>query len=180
MFRLRCSGENEKEEKSHRERIRRILNGLREKQWNIAIAESSAGGQLAADLTESVPGASDVVAGSAVCYQLEAKRRVLGLTEVEEWNVVSDTTAWAMAGAARRVYNAHVGVGTTGYLDGSYRAYWAIQLPLSPGGDPTAIATTLSGGYSFDPDLPDGRATNRRILVNQVLDMLDVTLGLKG
>lgn len=102
-----------------------IVDGLRRRGWRIAFAESCTGGRLAADLT-TVSGSSDVVAGSAVCYQIDAKRRVLDL-DVDETTVVSDQTARRMARAAMRIFGAQVGVSSTGYLDGPCReAYWAV------------------------------------------------------
>lgn len=113
-----------------------LLQNLRECGLTVAFAESCTGGRLCADLT-TVPGSSDVVVGSAVCYQLAAKRKVLGLEDVDEQNVVSGQTALAMATATRRLFGADFGVATTGYLSPHESngqawepaAYWAIAGP---------------------------------------------------
>lgn len=103
-----------------------IVDRFRELGLNVAFAESCTGGRLAADLT-TVPGSSDIVAGSAVCYQLEAKHRVLGLDEVTEDDVVSEETARKMAFACRRLFDVEIGVGTTGLLDGNApHAFFAV------------------------------------------------------
>jgi PncC family amidohydrolase len=98
----------------------------------VGFAESCTGGRLSADLT-TVPGSSSVVMGSLVCYQLEAKRRILGI-QVSEDNVVSDQTAKAMVDAARRKFETDITVATTGYIDpsqpGGAHAYWAIIRPV--------------------------------------------------
>jgi nicotinamide-nucleotide amidase len=62
------------------------------------------------------PGASDVVKGAVVAYQLEVKRDVLGLPAhvLDTAGPVSAEVAVAMADGVRRVLNADVGVATTG------------------------------------------------------------------
>lgn len=146
----------------------RVVNALRARDWFIAFAESCTGGQLAADLT-TVPGSSTVVTGSAVCYQLRAKHALLNLTDVTERTVVSEPTARRMAEAARQLFGAHVGVGTTGYLDCERRAFWAIAIPI--GGDKV---TVLSGGKVFDES--SSRDENRRALCRDVLTMIETVV----
>ena len=109
----------------HRD-IPAILYGLRESGRTIGFAESCTGGRLSADMT-TVPGSSDIVKGSLVCYMIEAKRLILGLGNVNENNVVSKQTALEMAWSAQGMFKADIGVGTTGYLDGEEpHAYYAI------------------------------------------------------
>src|SRR6059036_1381899 len=62
--------------------------------WTIACAESLTGGGVGARLT-SVPGASRSFLGSAVAYSIEAKERVLGVSEVtlKEHGPVSEACA---------------------------------------------------------------------------------------
>jgi nicotinamide mononucleotide (NMN) deamidase PncC len=147
----------------------RVVAALRARGWTVAFAESCTGGQLAADLT-TVPGSSEVVVGSAVCYQLRAKHTILGLTDVTEQDVVSSMTAMKMAEAARRIFGADVGVGTTGYLDGERRAFWALAIPIGDG-----LATVLSGSKTFSERA--SRAQNRRGVCHDVLDYLLTTAG---
>ena len=49
-----------------------IIGVIRARNFTIAFAESCTGGRLSADLT-TVPGSSDVVTDSAVCYQTRTK-----------------------------------------------------------------------------------------------------------
>lgn len=97
--------------------LKAIVDGLREKEMTVAFAESCTGGRLSADLT-TIPGASDVIMGSLVVYQIVAKKRILGLANVTESNVVSPQTAKEMAAAARELFGSTICIATTGYLDG--------------------------------------------------------------
>jgi nicotinamide-nucleotide amidase len=88
---------------------------LRSAGATIACAESLTGGALAARLA-AAPGASDYLLGSAVVYQPEAKRELLGVTE-ETLNgpgVVSRGCAAEMAAGARRRFGSDVAVSLTG------------------------------------------------------------------
>ena len=98
------------------ETIERIVLRLcRERGWNLGTAESATGGMVAERLT-SVPGASEVFAGSVVAYTPALKTTLLGVPPevLEEEGVVSEVTALAMAegGAAR--LGADVVVAVTG------------------------------------------------------------------
>lgn len=148
----------------HSSLLELIIQGFAKKGWSLAFAESCTGGRLSADLT-TVPGSSDVVAGSAVCYQLQAKRKVLGIDYVNENNVVSQYIAQDMAVAARKLYGAHVGVGTTGYLDGdSPEAYWSIVY------ENAGEVPFLWKHVTFSAYAP--RSLNREILVEKVMHAL--------
>lgn len=147
-----------------------IVNGLRARNLTIAFAESCTGGRLSADLT-TVPGSSDVVMGSAVCYQLAAKHKILGLTDVTEETVVSMRTAKGMASAAQTLYGADIGVGTTGYLDGDDRhAFWAMRGPAL--NDPLKIPHI--DGWRIDFPRDSSRETNREILIRAVMEGLTI------
>lgn len=152
---------------THRD-VPAIIHGLRDGGLTIAFAESCTGGRLAADLT-TVPGSSDVVVGSAVCYQLRAKREILGLGYVTEDNVVSERTATDMALRAREMFGADVGVATTGWLDGQRRAFWAAAGPLkNPDGTPHVHAHLLE----FPAESP--RDNNREIVIRAVMESLTI------
>jgi len=147
-----------------------ILDGLRERGLTIAFAESCTGGRLAADLT-TIPGSSDVVAGSAVCYQISAKHKVLGLTFVNEDNVVSERTAKAMAFATQKLYGVDIGVATTGLLDGDDpHAYWAMKGPVLE--DP--IKNQHLGAWRIDFPKDASRDLNREIIVRAVMEGLTI------
>ena len=145
--------------------ISAIIHGLREEGLTIGFAESCTGGRLAADLT-MVPGSSDVVAGSVVAYKISAKRDLLGLSNVNDENVVSAQTAADMAEGALPAFMADIGVGTTGYLDGDRpEAFWSITAPNLKSGP-----IVMSRHLVFPKD--STRENNREIVVQSVMEAL--------
>ncbi len=78
-------------------------------------AESCTGGLIAALLT-SVPGSSNWFKGSVVAYSNEVKEKVLGADPaiLEKHGAVSEETAIAMAGGARRLLNVDYALAVTG------------------------------------------------------------------
>jgi PncC family amidohydrolase len=153
-----------------------VVGLLRDRNLTIGFAESCTGGRLAADLT-TVPGSSEVVRGSFVTYQLEGKRRMLKLDEVNDRNVVSDETARKMAEATQRVLETDVVVAVTGYLnpdtEGGPHAFVAFRWPESDKG----VKFTLAGVTRLT--FPEGttRAENRDKVVGFVFDELKRILG---
>jgi nicotinamide-nucleotide amidase len=81
----------------------------------LACAESLTGGAVGARIT-SVPGASAYFRGSAVVYDADSKRSVLGVSNatMESVGVVSEECAREMASGARRVFGADVALALTG------------------------------------------------------------------
>jgi nicotinamide-nucleotide amidase len=88
---------------------------LKARRKSVAAAESLTGGSLAVRLT-SAPGSSEFFKGSAVCYTVEAKRDLLGVSKetIDGPGVVSEECAREMAQGARRVFDADIGVALTG------------------------------------------------------------------
>lgn len=88
---------------------------LRSRGSTIALAESCTGGTLARMIT-SVPGSSDYFKGGVVAYNNEVKSEILHVDPkvIEEFNVVSQEVAQAMATAARRLFGADWAISTTG------------------------------------------------------------------
>ena len=81
----------------------------------LATAESLTGGRLAALMTE-IPGSSEVYRGGVVSYATDLKVEVLDVPQalVEQYGVVSEECARAMAHGVRRLTGATYGVSTTG------------------------------------------------------------------
>jgi competence/damage-inducible protein CinA-like protein len=81
----------------------------------LACAESITGGGLGQRITD-VAGISEVFAGSAVCYTAESKRALLGVSQatIDGPGVVSRECAAEMAEGARRIFDADLGLSTTG------------------------------------------------------------------
>ena len=88
---------------------------LRDRGWRIATAESATGGQIGVRLS-SVPGASDVYAGSVTAYAPDIKVALLGVSDelIADAGVVSEDVAIAMAAGAASTMTAEVAIGVTG------------------------------------------------------------------
>jgi len=137
----------------------------------IACAESLTGGAVASALV-AVPGASDAVAGGVVAYTIAAKVRVLGVNAaiIEDYGVVSEEVALAMARRARELFGASAGVGTTG-----------VAGPASHGGKPAGTVCVASVGPAgeFATTAVHGgdRAAVREHAVGDALALLALALG---
>lgn len=81
----------------------------------VGTAESLTGGKVCEALVE-VPGASAVVRGGVVAYDVEVKQRTLGVPAdlLDQEGPVSHAVASAMARGARRLLGADYAVATTG------------------------------------------------------------------
>ena len=91
---------------------------LRRRGLKIVLAESCTGGAVAAALT-SVPGVSEVFAGSLVTYREDSKRRWIGVDAeaIVKDTAVSAAVAHMMArGALRQTPEADKAVSITGHL----------------------------------------------------------------
>ncbi len=93
----------------------RVVELFAEQGKTIATAESCTGGLVGERIT-SVPGASRVYLGGAVCYSNEMKTRLLGVKEetLEKFGAVSRETAAEMARGARERTGADFAVALTG------------------------------------------------------------------
>lgn len=87
---------------------------LRDLHLTVAVAESAAGGLIAAELSR-LPGSSAYFRGSVVAYDDQSKTHILGIPEqlFVEHGSVSPQACVAMAEAARRVFGADIGLGET-------------------------------------------------------------------
>jgi nicotinamide-nucleotide amidase len=100
------------EDESLEEAVVRLLD---DRDRTLACAESITGGGVGARIT-SVPGSSEVFAGSAVVYRNEAKVAVLGVSQatLDGPGPVSEACALEMAAGARKVYRTDLGLSLTG------------------------------------------------------------------
>ncbi len=92
-----------------------VMKLLRRRGWRLAAAESCTAGLVGARLTR-VPGSSSVFAGAAVCYDDDAKRRLLSVSSkiLEHHGAVSAATSRAMARGAAALFETALGVSVTG------------------------------------------------------------------
>jgi nicotinamide-nucleotide amidase len=88
---------------------------LRSAGATVALAESCTGGWIAQRLT-AVPGSSAYFLGGAVAYDDRVKVELLGVDreEIARHGAVSEAVARALAGGARRRFDADYGLGVTG------------------------------------------------------------------
>ena len=86
--------------------------------WTLAVAESLTAGQVQARVG-SISGASNFFAGGLTAYSLEQKVRHLGVERrgASAVNCVSARVAEEMARGVCALFNAQVGVATTGYAE---------------------------------------------------------------
>jgi len=122
--------------------VGRLLGGAGR---TLGVAESLTGGLVASRIV-SVPGASDWFRGGVVAYASDVKRNVLG---VADGPVVSSEAAAEMAGRAREVLGADVGLATTGVAgpaeqEGRLVGTVFVGLAL-PGEAPEAVEMHLPG-----------------------------------
>ena len=106
----------------------------------LACAESCTGGLIAASCT-GVAGSSEWFEGAFVTYQLTAKSRVLGVSELtlQRWGAVSEPTACEMAIGALDHCDADIAVSVTGIAGptggdimhpvGTVWFAWALRMP---------------------------------------------------
>lgn len=97
-----------------------IVKIFTEKNLKLCAAESCTGGMVASSIV-SVPKASAMFLGSAVCYCDEAKVSMLGVKRhtIEKYFAESAECASEMARGALNAFNADAAVATSGFLDGN-------------------------------------------------------------
>lgn len=136
----------------------------------IATAESLTAGMVSAALG-SVPGASAVLQGGAVTYQNQIKVDVLGVDpgRIAETGAVDADVARRMAEGARRVFDADLGVSTTGAAGPEPHAGKAVGTVFVAVASP---AGTRVKEYLFDGD----RESVRRQACSAALDLLGAVL----
>lgn len=98
----------------------KLISALKSRGYTLSAGESCTGGLFVSGLI-GISGASDVIGASFVTYSEAAKRRILGVKQetLARYGVVSEQVAAEMASGAARAGGADIGVGITGYADGS-------------------------------------------------------------
>lgn len=141
-----------------------LFDFLLDNKLTIAVAESCTGGNIAAKIV-SVSGASKVFKGSTVTYAIESKQNILGIDPaiLKTHSDVSEETAVAMAKNVKRIFNADIGVSTTGYLEGEEQYFFSA---ISDSQDTKANRFNL----------PYGRKLNSNLAVSTTLQFLIRTI----
>ena len=144
---------------------------LKSRGETIAVAESSAGGLIAASLL-SVGGASAYFLGGAVVYTRVARRGLVSITDADMAGLRPSTEAYALL-LARRIRQRHASVwgigesgasGPTGNRYGDAAGHCCIGIA-----GPVDIAVTLETGSSE-------RAENMRLFAARALATLEATI----
>jgi PncC family amidohydrolase len=106
------------------QKIKKILEILRKRNWTIGIMESCTGGAIANAVT-NIPGASDVFGIGKVTYSIKAKIEA-GVEEkiIKKFGVYSKETAKDMAGKIE----GNVGVGITGNMNEPAEVFVAVRV----------------------------------------------------
>ena len=88
---------------------------LRERDWTIAVAETTTGGLISARIV-SVPGSSAYYERGVIAYSALSKSEMLGIDEkvMDVYGAVSAEAACAMAKGVRKVSGADLGLAETG------------------------------------------------------------------
>jgi nicotinamide-nucleotide amidase len=102
-----------------------LFDLLKKESLKIAVAESCTGGNIAANIV-SLSGASSVFKGSTVTYAIESKQKVLGVLQetLDKHTDVSKETATEMSENVRKLFNAEIGLSTTGFLEGAEQYFF--------------------------------------------------------
>lgn len=97
------------------ELLKSVVQGLADKKFTVATAESCTGGLVAKLLTD-FSGASTIFLGSVVAYSNHAKSKLLGVAPdlLSAHGAVSEAVAAAMAQNVRQILGADFGLSITG------------------------------------------------------------------
>jgi len=95
--------------------LQRLLEGAKELEISLGVAESCTGGRIAAELT-SLSGISEVFRGGVTAYSNEVKMRLLSVREstLNSCGAVSSEVAIEMARGAAQTLDANIGLSVTG------------------------------------------------------------------
>jgi PncC family amidohydrolase len=141
----------------------------------IAVAESSAGGLIAAVLL-AVPGASAYFLGGAVVYTKTARAALLGVGDAEMQGLRPSTEAYAQLNArrVRERHNATWGLGETGATGPTGNRYGD-----AGGHTCIAIAGPVERAITLETGSAD-RQANMLAFVRRALELLDEAIPAKS
>lgn len=153
----------------------RIAQRLKDRRETVAVAESSAGGLIAASLL-AVPGASAYFIAGAVVYTRPARRSLMGLADSDMTGIRSSSEPYAMllARTSRTRHGADWGLAETGASGPTGNSYGDAAghscLAVSHGGE---------GAYEKVITLETGhgdRVANMRIFARTALELFEQAL----
>lgn len=96
----------------------RLIELCNQQKISLAVAESVTVGRIQS-LVGLSSGASDIFAGGVTAYNIDQKVKLLGVdrTHAQEVDCVSDKVASQMAAGVTAMFQADIGVATTGYAE---------------------------------------------------------------
>lgn len=143
---------------------------LRRAGLTIAVAESVTAGMVCSRITD-VPGSSDYFLGGAVTYSIDSKRRVLGIPgELLAEGAVNREVAEAMASSAREMFQADIGISTTGVAGPGTGG------EMKPTGTACVALAHRGGVFSIERRLPGHRRMVRNIATMAALNLVRLHL----
>lgn len=149
----------------------RVAEELKRRKQTIAVAESSAGGLLAATLL-AVPGASAYFLGGAVVYTKPARTQFLGITDDQTRGMRSASEPYAqlLARTSRERFDASWGLAETGASGPSGNRYGdaAGHTCVAVSGAVDAVVTLETGS--------NDRLANMRAFARAALELLEQAL----
>ncbi|TRZ88464.1 MAG: CinA family protein [Streptomycetaceae bacterium] len=139
-----------------------IVDALRSRGEKLSVAESLTGGGLASAIS-AIPGASDIFLGGIVAYSNSLKESLLHVSsqDIEQFGVVSQEVAAAMAEGALHALGTQWAISTTGVAGpGSHEGVPAGHVWI-------AICGPVRQRYFFE--LPGGREEVRKAAISSAL-----------
>jgi nicotinamide-nucleotide amidase len=128
----------------------KIIEQLIARNVTIASAESLTGGLFAQQLT-AIPGASQTVKGSIVCYTNDIKKRLLHVSKeiLKADGAVSESCAKVLAENVRTLFQTDIGISFTGVAGPSLqegKPVGTVYIGIAAGSSPTKVfSLTLAG-----------------------------------
>jgi len=149
-----------------------VAEKLKARRETVAVAESSAGGLIAAALL-AVPGASAYFLGGAVVYTGKARMSLLGLTREAVAGTRSSSEPYAviLAATVRENLGATWGLAETGAAGPSGNGYGD-----AAGHSCLAVAGPTQMAFTLETASPD-RAANMEAFARAALDLLSTAMG---
>jgi nicotinamide-nucleotide amidase len=150
----------------------RIARALKDRRETLAVAESSAGGLIAASLL-AVPGASAYFLAGAVVYTRPARRVLMGLADADVKGVRSASPPYAMllARTSRQRVGATWGLAETGASGPSGNSYGD-----APGHSCLAVSDGVVERVITLETGSDDRVANMRAFAKAALELLEQVL----
>ena len=143
---------------------------LQARQQSLAVMESLTGGLLSSTITDT-PNSSKHFIGGVAAYSVKVKEQIGVPHEViEQYGVISEETARAMAHAIREQMDADFGIGVTGVAGPDTQEGKAVGTVHIAVEGPMGVVTAMGPGWR------GGREDNKRFAVLAALNLLRLYL----